>query len=72
MSEENVEAFKRTIEAANRQDVEALGRKDPEGGVASSGVSSRGLGGKRPCIEGTRVSARYSKTTGGVCVIANI
>jgi hypothetical protein len=42
MSEENVGAFKRTIEAANRQDVEALPQEvDPEVGWPPSGVSRR-------------------------------
>jgi hypothetical protein len=62
MSQSNVEAFKRTIEAANRQDVEALLEEvDPEVGCPHPAFHPR-LEGKRPCIEGTRVSARYSKT----------
>jgi hypothetical protein len=58
MSQENVEKVKRTIQAANRRDIEALLEEvDAEAQWPHPGFTSRWVG-RRPCIEGTKVSAR--------------
>ena len=62
MSQENVENVKRTIEAANRRDIEAvLEEVEPEAEWPHPGFHARWVG-RRPCIEGTKVSARCCET----------
>jgi hypothetical protein len=79
MSQENVEAFKRTIEAANRQDVEALLEEvDPEVEwphpafhVALGGEATvyRGHEGVRKVFQDLKPRGDSKE---GVCVIASI